>query len=115
MNSLVQQQLNKAGLSMISGDRNTTRTKLGALLLAGLIVALFVAPMPASGARSTRHTATKARHTGWANVILVVRGACTPQRETLLRKMGAYVYRHLPLIHGLAVRVPARNQARIAA
>jgi serine protease AprX len=49
-----------------------------------------------------------------ANVIIVSKDPITMKQETALRKMGADVYRHLPLIRGIAARVPERLRVRLA-
>src|SRR5438067_713046 len=85
------------------------------LILAGLLLALSALWSPAgatpwpSGYRATKYT----------QVIVTLR---TPVRqetgkarsrsarqEAALRRMGADVYRHLPLIHALAVRIPTHR------
>src|SRR5688500_18788220 len=108
-------QLKIVELLMMSGKRNTKLTSWNALLMVCLAVAFFMASLSSSSAHSRRRAASTAPKTRWANVIVVFRGDCTPQRKAILRKMGADVYRHLPLIRGVAVRVPARLQKRIAA
>ena len=53
--------------------------------------------------------------TGWQSVILKTQGDLTPAHKAQIQQLGGYVYRHLPLIESAAVRVPARNLAKLAA
>ncbi len=49
------------------------------------------------------------------SLIVRLKGPMTPQREARLRALGADVYRHLPLIHSIALRLPARAERKLAA
>ena len=39
----------------------------------------------------------------------------TEEQQRQLRATGADIYRHLPIIHSVALRVPARNLGKLAA
>ena len=51
---------------------------------------------------------------GRSAVILQMKGDLTPERSAQLKSLGADVYRHLAIIHAVAVNVPARNLSRLA-
>jgi serine protease AprX len=57
---------------------------------------------------------TAAAPSGWSSVILRLDGAMTPEHQAQLQVLGADVYRHLPIIQSVAVRVPTRNLSRLA-
>nr|MDQ2687026.1 S8 family serine peptidase [Armatimonadota bacterium] len=50
-----------------------------------------------------------------ASVIVTVAGDLTPAHESQLRALGAGVYRRLPLIHAVALRLPAPKLAALRA
>ena len=51
---------------------------------------------------------------GWTSVILKVTSPLTLAQEAQVHSLGADVYRHLPLIGSVAVRVPSRNLQKLA-
>ncbi len=53
--------------------------------------------------------------TGWSSVIARLDGELNPERERAVRSLGADIYRRLPLIHCVALRVPSRSLARLVA
>lgn len=64
----------------------------------------FLPPVAADKARS-----------GWSAVIVQLSGRSAPKQRRQIASLGGYVYRHLPLIRAVAVRIPKRNLARLAA
>src|SRR5262245_46786208 len=46
---------------------------------------------------------------GWTSVILRMDGALTKEREKQLAALTADIYKRLPIIESVAVRVPTRN------
>jgi len=52
---------------------------------------------------------------GWSSVIVKLDVRLDARRQTELKALGADVYRHLPLIDCVAVRVPSRALSRLAA
>src|SRR5207253_5897868 len=59
--------------------------------------------------------AAEIRNAARAQVIVKLGGALTPAREAAIKALGADVYRHLPLLHLMALRIPVRNVERLAA
>ena len=53
--------------------------------------------------------------TGRTELIVRLDGALTPARQTQLAALGGDIYRHLPFLHSLALRVPTRNLDKLAA
>ena len=51
---------------------------------------------------------------GWTSLIVKTNGDLTPEQETHLKMLGADVYRHLPIIESVALRVPTRNLKQLA-
>jgi serine protease AprX len=60
-------------------------------------------------------TAKSVRASGWTSVIVRIDGPLTAEREGLLTQKGAFVYRRLPIVGSVAVRVPRRDLSRVAA
>jgi serine protease AprX len=52
---------------------------------------------------------------GFTSVIIKIAGDLTPAREQQLRALGGDIYRYLPLIQAVALRVPTRWLPRLAA
>ena len=52
---------------------------------------------------------------GWSAVIVKTEGAPTASQEAAIKALGGDIYRHLPIINSLAVRIPNRNLAKLAA
>src|SRR5437879_12416828 len=53
--------------------------------------------------------AAETRNAARAQVIVKLDGSLTPAREGEIKSLGADIYRHLPLLHLAAVRIPVRN------
>ncbi len=51
---------------------------------------------------------------GWTSVIVRLHNSLTPPQERLLAALHADIYRHLPIIESVALRVPTRNLAHLA-
>src|SRR5579859_578135 len=51
---------------------------------------------------------------GWTAVIAQLHSPLTPPQERLLASLHADIYRHLPIIQSVAMRVPTRNLAHLA-
>jgi serine protease AprX len=60
-------------------------------------------------------TVAARKTTGWSSVILRFSRPLDSAGEASLSRLGAYVYRRLPLIDSAAVRVPNRSLQRLAA
>jgi serine protease AprX len=58
--------------------------------------------------------AARAGRAGWASLIVRVNGEDYLAYERRVGRLGGYVYRHLPLVHCLAARVPTRNVRALA-
>src|SRR5687768_12322283 len=58
---------------------------------------------------------SKAAETGWSSVILAIRGELSPHVRSQIERGGAYIYRHLPFIQSVAVRIPNRRLPALAA
>ena len=43
---------------------------------------------------------------GWSCAIVKIDGDLTLEREAQLKKLCADIYRHLPIVHSVAVRMP---------
>jgi len=56
----------------------------------------------------------ESRTTGWASVIVKLRGELTADQARRLDALKADVYKHLPLIDSLAIKIPNRNLKRLA-
>ena len=52
---------------------------------------------------------------GWSAVIVRTEGAVTEKQEARLRALGGDIYRRLTIIDSLALRIPNRNLAKLAA
>ncbi len=52
---------------------------------------------------------------GWSAVIVKTQGAPTASHEAAIVALGGDIYRHLSIINSLAVRIPNRNLAKLAA
>ncbi len=52
---------------------------------------------------------------GWTAVIVCTKDLRAAERDLRLKALHADIYRHLPLIRSLALRVPTRNLSRLAA
>jgi serine protease AprX len=85
------------------------------LLLSGLASSVR-ADAPVGKADSVL-TSRMAAHpvSGWSSVIIRYAGTLTSTQETRLKSLGGTLYRHLPLIHSVALRIPTRNLSRLAA
>jgi serine protease AprX len=54
------------------------------------------------------------QRTGWTSVILKLDGSLTPAQDNALRSLGADIYRRLPIVSSVALRVPNRNLQKLA-
>ncbi len=63
----------------------------------------------------TRQQMTSPHAEGWTAVILRLEGIPTRAEEARIAALGGDIYRHLPIIQSLAVRIPSRNLAKLAA
>lgn len=79
-----------------------------ATLFWGLASAGFAADAP------TPTTETRSA-SGWSSVVVQTNTHWTFRENKHVKAMGGYVYRHLPLIDSVAVRLPSKNLARLAA
>lgn len=52
---------------------------------------------------------------GWSAVIVRTSGAATPAQEATIAALGGDIYRHLGIVNSLAVRIPNKNLAKLAA
>src|SRR5579859_7927332 len=52
---------------------------------------------------------------GLSSVIVRIEGDLTPAKEAQLKALGADIYRRLPIIHSMALRLPGNNLAGLAA
>ena len=107
-------------LAAPSGQSLLKRVLRVALSVFGVASALYALPVDAavlSGKADAFLTkkATRRVMSGWTSVIVKVDGNLTPQREAEIQSIGGDVYRHLPIIKSVAVRVPNRNLERLAA
>lgn len=103
--------------------RNFWRRSLPVALLTSVGSALTLglsAPAQAQSDRTksdlfiNRKIASHASH-GWSSVIVRIKGDCSPQHISQLRALGADIYRRLPIVNSIAVRLPSRNLAKLAA
>jgi serine protease AprX len=91
-------------------------------LLGGCIIASLGWPGTARAAEGgsakadlfVRHQLADARQAGWTSVILKLDGNLTPAQEKALASLGADVYRRLPIVQSIAVRIPNRNLHTLA-
>lgn len=90
------------------------RTTLGAL---GLLCAIAPACLAQKAACRTddqiARTLASGRKSGWSSVIITLDGRLTAEREAALRRVNVDIYRRLPLIDGVAARVPVRHLATL--
>ena len=86
-------------------------SSLVAAMLAG---AACAAPTASSDLATARMLAAKPA-SGWSSVILKTADALTPVQEARVKALGGDITRRLPLIGSVAVRVPSRSLARVAA
>ncbi len=93
-------------------------------LVAGLTLPLAALPLLALAAPNSAapkadaalSQALRAKtQTGWAAVILKTTAPLSPAQEAQMTALGADIIRRLPIIQSVAVRVPQRNLARLAA
>ena len=70
---------------------------------------------PASSDKAVARTLAQKPASGWSSIILKAAGTLTPAQEAQLGALGADITRRLPLIGSVAVRVPARRLAALAA
>ena len=80
------------------------------LTLVWLSCCLAVSPAAASNRRSIRTAGG-----GWVSVVVSLAGPLTTMQETRLRHLDADIYRHLPLFHSVALRLPRRNLGYLTA
>jgi|SRR5579884_1182173 len=95
------------------------------LCLLGLSLAgsLFTSPLQRVYAESTAgktdlfltSALSRAPASGWFSVIVRIDGGLTPAKEAYLKALNVDIYRHLPIIHSVALCLPARNLTRLAA
>ena len=89
---------------------------LAAALAALAPSAAHAAPAPQAKCDTPLHgVLSAAPRSGWSSVIARLDGGLTPAREAQLHGLQADVQRRLPLISSVALRVPSRNLARLAA
>jgi serine protease AprX len=86
--------------------RSVTAVIVGALALATLPVAR--ADTLADKCDHATALAARSGRAGWSSLIVRVSGEEYPAYERRVVSLGGYVYRHLPLVHCLAARVPIR-------
>ena len=55
------------------------------------------------------------KKSGWSAVIVKTQGAPTASQEAAIVALGGDIYRHLPIINSLAVRIPSRSLGKLAA
>jgi serine protease AprX len=51
---------------------------------------------------------------GWTGVVVRLENALTEVENNQIRSLGGDIYRHLPVVQSVAVRVPTRNLAKLA-
>ena len=61
------------------------------------------------------HAAQTPARQGWTSVIVRAADPLTEEQQRQLRATGADIYRHLPIIHSVALRVPTRHLSQLAA
>ncbi len=54
------------------------------------------------------------KQTGWTSVIAKVDGELTTGKKAELRRLGADIYRSLPIVRSVAMRIPSRNLRKLA-
>ena len=86
---------------------------LTSLSLAALAPAVQATPATADAAIT--HALTSKSQTGWIGVIVHTATPLTPAQESQMTALGADIVRRLPIIRSVAVRVPQRSLARLAA
>ena len=92
------------------GDRRRAASAAGVLGIASLFCGA-----PIAEGQSTHPQASIARG-GWSSVIATTTGSgLTSDQSRQLKALDADVYRRLPIIHSIAVRVPTRNMKALAA
>ena len=102
----------------VSGAHTRTGLLAGGLLAASLLTgAAHAAPADAlfSADAVVARQMAATPHSGWSSVIVKTDGTLTPAQETRLTALGADITRRLPFIQSVAVRVPVRNLAKLAA
>ncbi len=90
--------------------KKTARRAGGAGLLTALCAAQMLAGTHAASARPA-----ETGKANWSQVIVTLAGSLTPAQAGRLAGLHADTYRHLPLIHALALRLPCRETACLAA
>jgi serine protease AprX len=99
-------------------NRSIRRLGLAAALCAagaGLAAGAGADPLAAKCDRFLTAGAAGHPTRGWTQVIARLDGRLTSSREAQLKSLGADTYRRLPLIHSVALSIPARNLAKLAA
>ncbi len=94
-----------------------TPAALTGLFLAGLSLTSFAQAAPAApktDAALAQALAGKTR-TGWVSVIFKTSTPLTASQEAQMTALGADIVRRLPIISSVAVRVPQRSLAKLAA
>ena len=95
-------------------------------LTSSLVAAMLTGAALAAPTTSASSTSASSDHavartlaakpaSGWSSVILKTTGALTSAQEAQLHALGADITRSLPLISSVAVRVPSRSLAKLAA
>ena len=119
------QDKNKTSLSHTAGRSWRTPAALTGLFLAGLSLTGFAqaagaapAAPPLQGPKTDAVIAqalTVSSHSGWIEVIVRTPAPLTASQEAQMTALGADIVRRLPIISSVAVRVPERHLAKLAA
>lgn len=102
--------------SASAGRRPVTLMSALALALAGTSAA--ATPTASATSKCDRflaNTISKHVSSGWSSVIVKLHGADAIGQTKQLKALGADIYRHLPVVRSVAVHIPSRNLARLAA
>ena len=65
--------------------------------------------------QAVKQQLASARQKGWSAVIVRTDGAATPAQEAAIASLGGDIYRHLGIVNSLALRIPNKNLAKLAA
>ncbi len=104
------------------GARTVVRLPRGLPCLHGLVLAAFLT-LPMTAGADAFHSKSdqflRSKHisrstTGTDSVIVRLNRDLDNRHSGELRALGADIYRHLPIIHSVALRVPSRNLRKLA-
>src|SRR2546421_6897625 len=112
----------KCGIARFVRDGLGLPRRPGLALISFLVGSLFVSHSAArADAVQTksdmylRKISVSSRSTGWMAVIVRLKGGLDAVTSDSLAAVDADIYRRLPIIHSVAVRVPTRNLNKLAA